>query len=84
MEELLSRHADLSTIRKLGEGTFAEIFKAGSVVYKIIPIDGTTLINGDPQMSAAQLRNEAAICFTLNELRMPALGESCKLGLAKS
>lgn len=34
---------------KLGEGTFGEAFRAGSTVCKVVPFDGTSLVNGETQ-----------------------------------
>lgn len=40
-------------VRKIGEGTFGEAFKAGRVVFKIVPMEGEQLVNGEPQVLQA-------------------------------
>jgi hypothetical protein len=40
MEQLLGQHVDLAQIRKIGEGTFGEAFKASGIVLKIVPMEG--------------------------------------------
>lgn len=69
MEELLGKYVDLSTVRKVGEGTFGEAFRAGDVVFKIVPMEGTDLITGEPQKSAEEILGEAAVTMTLSKLR---------------
>ena len=44
MDELLGRHVDFSKVKKIGEGTFGEAFKAGNLVLKIVPMEGTLLV----------------------------------------
>ena len=39
-----------SQVRKIGEGTFGEAFKAGRVVLKIVPMEGAVLVNGEAQV----------------------------------
>ncbi len=36
MEVLLGQHVDLTSVRKIGEGTFGEAFAAGGLVLKVI------------------------------------------------
>ena len=45
-----STRALASRVRKIGEGTFGEAFKAGHVVLKIVPMEGEVLVNGEPQV----------------------------------
>lgn len=42
-------HSELSSIVKIGEGTYGEAFKAGETVCKVVPIDGDLLVNGEVQ-----------------------------------
>lgn len=42
-------YSDISDIVKLGEGTFGEAFKGDGCVFKIVPMDGETLVNGEVQ-----------------------------------
>ena len=44
MDTLLQRYVDLKEIKKIGEGTFGEAFKAGKTVLKIVPMEGSTLV----------------------------------------
>ena len=46
MDALLGQHVDLGRVRKIGEGTFGEAFKAGRVVFKIVPMEGSVLVSG--------------------------------------
>ena len=45
MEKLLGQHVDFSKVKKIGEGTFGEAFKAGNLVLKIVPMEGTLLVS---------------------------------------
>ena len=69
MDELLGRHVDLSKVKKIGEGTFGEAYKAGTVVLKIVPMEGSVLVNGEPQKRAEEILAEVAITLTLSGLR---------------
>lgn len=69
MDELLGRHVDLSKVKKIGEGTFGEAFKAGNLVLKIVPMEGTLLVNGEAQKRAEEILAEVAITLTLSGLR---------------
>ncbi|KAK9822448.1 hypothetical protein WJX81_001130 [Elliptochloris bilobata] len=69
MEALLGRHVDLAAVRKIGEGTFGEAFRAGRVVLKIVPMEGEALVNGEPQKPAGEVAAEVAIALALSDLR---------------
>lgn len=69
MDELLGRHVDLSKVKKIGEGTFGEAFKAGNLVLKIVPMEGSLLVNGEAQKRAEEILAEVAITLTLSGLR---------------
>jgi hypothetical protein len=69
MDELLGRHVDLAKVKKIGEGTFGEAFKAGNLVLKIVPMEGTVLVNGEAQKRAEEILAEVAITLTLSGLR---------------
>lgn len=45
MDDLLGRHVDLTKVKKIGEGTFGEAFKAGNLVLKIVPMEGSILVS---------------------------------------
>ncbi|BDA51282.1 probable serine/threonine-protein kinase haspin at C-terminar half [Coccomyxa sp. Obi] len=68
MEVLLGRHVDLRSVRKIGEGTFGEAFAAGDLVLKIVPMEGDTPVNGEPQKRAAEILAETAVAKTLSQL----------------
>ena len=68
--ELPTLRAELMHVQvvKLGEGTYGEAFKAGGVVFKLVPMEGDNLINGWPQKKAGDLLAEAIIASTLSGL----------------
>lgn len=72
MDELIGKHADLRSIRKVGEGTFGEAFKSGSMVFKIVPLEGDHLVNGEPQKRSEEIIAEASISSALSGLRQKA------------
>ena len=45
MEQMLGQHVKLKTVKKIGEGTFAEAFKGSDVVFKIMPMEGKLLVS---------------------------------------
>lgn len=73
MERLLGEHIDLASIHKIGEGTFAEAFRSGHTVFKIVPIEGDIQVNGEQQKKATDILAEVAIALTLSELRAGTL-----------
>ena len=75
MEELVGQHARLDRIKKIGEGTFGEAFKAGSMVFKIVPLDGDLLVNGEVQKTSQEIYAEATISSRVSQLRQGS-GES--------
>ena len=59
-----------SFLRKIGEGTFGEAFKgADGSVFKIVPIEGTMLVNGELQKSAEDIIPEVVVARSLSSLR---------------
>lgn len=72
MEALLGQFASLEHVRKLGEGTFGEAFKADQAVFKIVPLEGSLLVNGEVQKRAEEILAEVAIALTLSRLREPS------------
>lgn len=79
MESLLGRHVKLEGAKKLGEGTYGEAFKAGGIVFKIVPIDGACLVNGFAQTQAIQILAEASISLALSGLRQMGEPTHCQL-----
>ena len=69
MDELLLRYDGLARVRKLGEGTFGEAFGTGARVFKVIPLAGDRLVNGEAQKSPEEILAEAAITLALSHLR---------------
>ncbi|KAJ6648322.1 Serine/threonine-protein kinase haspin like [Pseudolycoriella hygida] len=64
----------LRQCRKIGEGVFGEVFRyktdAGrAVVLKIIPIEGTLVVNGAPQKKFDEILSEILIALQLSSLR---------------
>lgn len=56
---------DGSQVKKIGEGTFGEAFKGhgrgGPVVFKIIPMNGDALVNGEKQKTAEEMLAEVVV-----------------------
>lgn len=88
MEDLLKEKLDLDRVLslyfamdltqslqvvKIGEGAFGEAFKFESIVVKIIPFEGSTLICGYEQMKAEHLLPEVLISKLLADLRKPLM-----------
>lgn len=69
LSEAFSEFCDASSIVKIGEGTFGEAFKGGGNVFKIVPVDGDFLVNGEVQKTCADLFVEVLLSITLNCLR---------------
>ncbi|KAL5197410.1 hypothetical protein ABZP36_000922 [Zizania latifolia] len=69
LAEAFSTYCKPESIMKLGEGTFGEAFRAGSTACKVVPFDGTSLVNGETQKKSEEVLEEALICLTLNNLR---------------
>lgn len=81
MEKLLGRHVSLDSVRKIGEGTFGEAFAAGDMVLKIVPMEGSMLVNGEPQKRAHEILAEVAIALTLSQLHPQGGAFPAVLGL---
>lgn len=71
MAALLGQFASFQHVRKLGEGTFGEAFKAEQSVFKIVPLEGSLLVNGEVQKRSEEILAEVAIALTLSRLREP-------------
>lgn len=69
MAALLGQFARLKHVKKLGEGTFGEAFKADQAVFKIVPLEGSLLVNGEVQKRSEEILAEVAIALTLSRLR---------------
>ncbi|KAK9801322.1 hypothetical protein WJX73_003144 [Symbiochloris irregularis] len=70
MDKLLSRFDGMQSVRKLGEGTFGEAYgTAEGRVFKVLPLDGEQLVNGEVQKTAGEILAEAAITLALSKLR---------------
>lgn len=50
----VSENSELDKIKKLGEGTYGEAYRAGRTVCKVVPFDGELMVNGETQK----------VCFT--------------------
>ncbi|KAL2631998.1 hypothetical protein R1flu_016684 [Riccia fluitans] len=69
LRDAISSFCDISSIVKLGEGTFGEAFKGNGCVVKIVPMDGDILVNGEVQKTAAEIYSEVILTNTLTRLR---------------
>jgi len=69
LAEVLSAYCKLGSIVKLGEGTYGEVYRAGSTICKVVPFDGNSLVNGETQKKSEEELEEALLCLTLNNLR---------------
>jgi len=73
LDALLREHVDLSQVRKIGEGTFGEAFKGQrdgkSLVFKIVPMEGSCLVNGERQKTAEEMLAEVTVSLRLSGLR---------------
>ncbi|KAL6841910.1 hypothetical protein ACP4OV_028422 [Aristida adscensionis] len=67
--EVFSAYCDPGSIEKLGEGTFGEAYRAGRTVCKVVPFDGDSKVNGEPQKRAEEVLEEVLLSLTLNNLR---------------
>ncbi|KAL6657519.1 hypothetical protein ACP70R_005299 [Stipagrostis hirtigluma subsp. patula] len=69
LAEVFSAYCDLGSIEKLGEGTYGEAYRAGRTVCKVVPFDGDSLVNGEPQKKSEEVLEEVLLSLTLNNLR---------------
>ena len=60
-----------SKVAKAGEGTFKEVFKCGSSVVAVMPIEGDVVMNDEPQKCAEACIGEVLANLHLAELREP-------------
>lgn len=68
--------------RKIGEGVYGEVFLCGEgrpdmSVVKIIPIEGSLVVNGAVQKKFGEVLSELIISRRLSELRIPASNAPC-------
>uniref|UniRef100_A0A0A9FRC6 non-specific serine/threonine protein kinase n=1 Tax=Arundo donax TaxID=35708 RepID=A0A0A9FRC6_ARUDO len=56
-------------VKKLGEGTYGEAYRAGRTVCKVVPFDGDLLVNGETQKRSEEVLEEVLLSLTLNNLR---------------
>ncbi|CAN6469630.1 unnamed protein product [Victoria cruziana] len=69
LSDAFSEFCDITNISKIGEGTYGEAFKGGGCVFKIVPIDGDFLVNGEVQKRSSELLEEVLLSLALNSLR---------------
>ncbi len=55
--------------RKLGEGTYGEVFEVGGAVIKVVPMAGSAWINGAPQKRTAEMLAEVRVAMAVSALR---------------
>ena len=72
MKALIDGHVS-GVIKKIGEGSYGEVFAmefdGEPSAVKIIPVNGSIFVNGEPQMSLSQILPEVTISRRLNDLR---------------
>eukprot|EP00892_Ulva_mutabilis_P006326 jgi/Ulvmu1/4065/UM019_0043.1 len=69
-KEMKQRYAGVR-VRKLGEGSFKEVFLCGDAVVSVIPIEKDIIINDSPQPTALQILPELVAHTELSQLRQP-------------
>ncbi|OQU90339.1 hypothetical protein SORBI_3002G390700 [Sorghum bicolor] len=69
LAEVFSAYCEPGSIKKLGEGTYGEAYKAGRTVCKVVPFDGDLLVNGESQKRSEEILEEVLLSLTLNNLR---------------
>ncbi|CAN6219667.1 unnamed protein product [Urochloa humidicola] len=69
LAEVFSAYCELGTIKKLGEGTYGEAYRAGRTVCKVVPFDGDLIVNGETQKRSEEILEEVLLSLTLNNLR---------------
>ena len=57
-----------SYLRKIGEGSFGEVFMGQDTVYKIVPVGGNTDINDSEQTSFENAFQEIVVSRKLSDL----------------
>ena len=70
--DFISDYVDLRDATKIGEGTFGEAFMGAGRVFKVIPIEGTLLVNGEVQKTADEVRAESVIANRLTQMSRDA------------
>lgn len=58
-------------VEKLAEGSFKEVFDCGGDVIQVMPIDGSTVINGEEPMPAHEVVPELTAYAQLSLLQTP-------------
>lgn len=71
LQLLAPNQPSLRGLVKIGEGTYGEAFKHAGNVFKIVPIEGTAMINNAAQKNAAEMAAELAVAFALTSLGRP-------------
>nr|TKW36102.1 hypothetical protein SEVIR_2G418400v2 [Setaria viridis] len=69
LAEVFSAYCEPGSIKKLGEGTYGEAYRAGRTVCKVVPFDGDLLVNGETQKRSEEILEEVLLSLTLNNLR---------------
>ncbi|WVZ66833.1 hypothetical protein U9M48_016000 [Paspalum notatum var. saurae] len=78
LAEVFSAYCELGSIKKLGEGTYGEAYRAGRTVCKVVPFDGDLLVNGETQKRSEEILGEVLLSLTLNNLRSNRVGNEQK------
>ncbi|KAH7314373.1 hypothetical protein KP509_21G000300 [Ceratopteris richardii] len=69
LDEAIVQLGDVINVQKLGEGTYGEAFRAGNLVFKIVPMGGDFLVNCEVQKTVGEMHTEMLLMLTLNRLR---------------
>lgn len=77
-DQLEQDFAKLTQVKKIGEATFSEVFSVSTrrtrAAMKVLPFDGTLLVNGEKQQSLQDVYQEVNITRVLGRLLHESIG----------
>lgn len=77
LEDALSKFCNLSLVKKLGEGTYGEAYQGGKFCFKIVPMDGDILVNGEHQKTMDEMLSEVLVTKAVSRLREESAANVC-------